>query len=73
MGLTVTWMVSGRLPEVGFTVSQFPPSLVIAVAVKEVTLDLLLESVTGFVTGTVLFAGKVKLKELGSPKQHWGP
>jgi hypothetical protein len=46
VGFTVTSRPPERVPEGGFTVSQFPPSAVLAVAVKVVTLELLLESDT---------------------------
>jgi hypothetical protein len=55
----------GRLPEEGATVSQFPPLLVTGVVVNEVIAALLLETVTSWVTGTVLLAAKTKLKEFG--------
>jgi hypothetical protein len=72
-GFTVTWNVLGRLPEVGDTVSQFPPVLVMGVAVKEVMLELLLDTVTGCVTGTVLLAAKLKLSEVGLAESGLGP
>jgi len=70
-GFTVTcnWLESGepdRLPDGGFTVSQLPPLLVIGAAVNAVTLELLLESVTGCETGSTLLAGKLKLSEGGA-------
>lgn len=46
VGFTVTCSPPARLPDCGFTVSQPPPSLVRAVAVKVVTLELLLVSAT---------------------------
>jgi hypothetical protein len=69
-GLTVTcsWPESGepvRFPDTGDTVSQFPPSLVIGVAVKLVTLELLLETVIVFEMGSVGLAGKPKLSDVG--------
>jgi hypothetical protein len=65
VGFTVTWRPPARVPDCGFTVSQPPPSLVRGVAVNVVTLELLLESVTDCVAGTVLFTENRKLSELG--------
>jgi hypothetical protein len=64
-GFTVTWNELGRPPEAGKTDSQFPPPFVIAVAVKAFTDTLLLDAVTVCDAGTVLFAAKLKLSELG--------
>jgi hypothetical protein len=64
-GLAVTWNDPGTLPLVGKTVSQFPLLLVLGVAVKEVTLALLLATETVEDCGTALFAGKLKLSEFG--------
>lgn len=65
VGFTVTWNDPGTEPESGFTVSQFPLLLVLPVAVKVVTLELLLETETVWLEATVLPAGNVKLKEFG--------
>lgn len=46
VGFTVTCKPPDKLPDCGLTVSHPPPSLVRAVAVNVVTLELLLESVT---------------------------
>src|ERR1700692_1313019 len=64
-GYTVTISVLGRPPEVGVTVSQFPPLLVTGEAVNEVMLELLLDTCTLCVAGTVLLAAKLKLSEFG--------
>lgn len=72
-GLTVTWSVLGRLPDAGVTVSQFPPLLVTGVAVNEVALELLLETVRGCVAGTVLLAPKLKLSDVGLVNSGLGP
>jgi hypothetical protein len=65
VGFTVTCRPLEMVPEGALTVSQFPPSAVLGVAVNVVMLELLLESVNDRVSGTVLFAVKVKLSELG--------
>ena len=64
-GFTVTRSVSGRLPEAGATVSQVPPLLVTGVAVNDVMPELLLDTWTVCVTGSVLLAAKLKLSEFG--------
>lgn len=64
-GFTVTCKVFGKLPDVGFNVIQSPPLLVVAEAVNEVMLELLVERDTSSVTGIVLPEGKLKLKEFG--------
>jgi hypothetical protein len=46
-------------------VSQFPPLLVVPVAVNVVTLELPLETARLCVAATVLFGGNVKLNEFG--------
>lgn len=61
------------LPDAGATVSQFPPLLVTGTAVNEVALELVLETVTGCVTGTVLLAGKLKLNDVGVVESGLGP
>jgi len=66
-------MDPGRLPDVGFTVSQLPPSLVLAVAEKVVMLELLLEILTELEAGTVLLAAKLKLREFGDAESGLGP
>jgi hypothetical protein len=65
VGFTVTSSPPEMLPDWGFTVSQLPPSAVLAVAVKVVVLELLLESVTDWLDGTVLFTENGKLREFG--------
>ena len=65
VGFTVTWSVLGRGPDPGVTVSQFPALLVTGVAVNEVMLKLVLDTVTACVAGTLLLAGKLKLSEVG--------
>jgi hypothetical protein len=72
-GFAVTCIEPGKLPALGVTVSQLPPLLVTALAVKELTLELLLESMTEFVCGTVLFAENVKLNEFGFADMELGP
>ena len=64
-GFTVTIRVLGRGPELGVTLSQFPPLLVTGEAVNEVMLELLLDTWTLCVAGTVLLAAKLKLSEFG--------
>ena len=60
------------LPLAGVTLSQFPLLLVTGVAVYEVTLELILDTVTGCVAGTVLFAAKLKLNDVGLTKIELG-
>jgi hypothetical protein len=71
-GFTVTISVEGRLPEEGDTVSQFPLLLVIADAENEVVPELL-DTPTFWVTGTVLFAAKLKLSDVGLAESGLGP
>lgn len=74
VGFTVTCRVAGRLlPEAGDTVSQFPLLLTTGVAVNEVMLELLLDTVTFCVTGTVLLAAKLKLSDEGVVESGLGP
>ena len=73
VGFTVTSRPPERVPEGGFTVSQLPPSAVLAVAVKVVRLELLLESATESVAGTVLLAANGKLKEFGFAERPLAP
>jgi hypothetical protein len=73
VGFTVTCNPPARVPDWGFTVSQFPPSAVLDVAVKVVTLERLLERVTDSVTGTVLLAANGKLKEFGLAERGLDP
>jgi len=73
VGFAVTCIEPGKLPVVGVTVNQLPPLLVTALAVKEFTLPLLVESMTGVVCGTVLFAENVKLTEFGFADIELGP
>lgn len=72
VGFTVTCRVAGREPEEGETVSQFPLLLTTGVAVNEVV-PALLDTVTFWVTGTVLLAEKLKLKEVGLVERGLGP
>jgi len=65
LGLTVTWNEPGREPNAGLMVSQFPPLLVVPVAVNVLRLELLLETETFWVAATVLFGGNMKLNEFG--------
>ena len=72
-GFTVTCSVEGRLlPEEGDTVSQFPLLLVIADAENELVPELL-DTVTFWVTGTVLLAEKLKLSDVGFAESGLGP
>ncbi len=71
-GFTVTASVEGRLPAVGDTVSQFPLLLVIADAENELVPELL-DTVTFWVTGTVLLAEKLKLSDVGFAESGLGP
>lgn len=64
-GFTVTWKELGTVPKAGLMVSQLAPLLVVPVAVKLLTLGLLLETETFCVVAIVLFGGNVKLNELG--------
>ena len=67
LGFTVTCKLLGKAPEpgAGVTESQLPVPLVKALAVIEVTLELLLDTDTCCVTSEVLLAGIVKLREFG--------
>lgn len=56
-GFTLTSRPPEMLPEVGFTLSQFPPSAVRGVAVNDVRLAVAVDKVTDFETGTVLLTG----------------
>ena len=72
-GFTVTIrVVEGRVPDVGDTVSQFPLLLVIADAENELVPELL-DTVTFWVTGTVLLAAKLKLSDVGFAESGLGP
>lgn len=71
-GFTVTCKVTGRVPEEGDTVSQFPLLLVTGVAVNEVV-ELLVDTATFWVTGKVLLAEKLKLSEVGFVEIGLGP
>jgi len=73
VGFTVTCNPPEMLPDWGFTVSQFPPSAVLGVAEKVVSLELLLESVTDCVDGTVLVTANGKLKEFGFAERGLDP
>jgi hypothetical protein len=73
VGFTVTCNPPEMLPDTGFMVSQFPPSAVRAVAVKLVRLELVLDKVTDFETGTVLATGNGKLKEFGFAERGLAP
>jgi len=72
VGFTVTCNPPEMLPDMGFTVSQFPPSAVRAVAVKVVR-PVLLESVTDREAGTVLVTENGKLKEFGFAERGLAP
>lgn len=73
VGFTVTCSVLGKLPELGPTVTQLPVLFVVTVVLNEVTLESLLDNVTLFVTGTVLFAANAKLSELGLAESGLAP
>jgi hypothetical protein len=72
-GFTVTCNPSTSVPDWGFTVSQFPPSLVLGVAVKVVRVVMLLASVTDWVAGIVLLVANGKLKEFGFAESALAP
>ena len=64
-GFTVTCKFPGRLPAGGVTLSQDPPLLVIAVALKFDTLEAELASATVCEAAAVAPGAKTKLSELG--------